>query len=299
MPLINYNFPLVLVMFALLGIGNTILQVSLNPMVTNVISQDKIASSLTLGQFIKAISSFLGPICAAFAASRLGNWKLIFPVYGVVSLLSALWLMSVKIERETILSNNNSFKESFRLLKNTRILLLFLGILMIVGVDVGLNTTIPKLLMVRCNLPLDKAGLGTSLYFAARTIGAFFGALILVKNPVQKVFPISMVLAILAYIVLISSSGLTVILVAIFLVGIACANVFSMIFSLAIQNMPERTNEVSGLMITGVAGGALVLPVMGMLSDKYGIIGGMFSLLFCLLYVLVASLVTQKKYSSV
>ena len=282
-------------MFALLGIGNTILQVSLNPLITNIISQEKIASSLTLGQFIKAVSSFLGPICAAFAASRLGNWKLIFPVYGAVSLLSALWLLSVKIEKEPVSEKNNSFSGCFGLLKNIHILLLFIGILMIVGVDVGLNTTIPKLLMARCHILLEKAGLGTSLYFAARTIGAFLGAIILVKVRVQKVFPVSMILAIIAYTILISSTGLTAILVAIFLVGMACANIFSIIFSLAIQNMPERTNEISGLMIMGVAGGALVLPIMGILSDKFGIIGGMFFLFICLAYVLVISLLALKK----
>ena len=289
-PLISYNFPLVLIMFALLGIGNTILQVSLNPLVTNIISKDKITSSLTLGQFIKAITSFIGPISAAFAAAQFGNWKIIFPVYGAVSLLSALWLASIKIDKEVVTNKGSSYSECFGLLKNVHILLLFLGILMIVGIDVGLNTTIPKFLMARCHLPLEKAGLGTSLYFAARTLGAFAGALILVKIPSQKVFLLSMLLAIVAFGVLMVSWGLVIILVTIFIVGLACANVFSMIFSLAIQKMPEKTNEISGLMIMGVAGGALVLPVMGAMTDKFGIIGGMLILMICILYVLGCSI---------
>jgi len=293
-PLAHYSFSVVLIAFSLLGIGNTILQVSLNPLVTNVISSEKIPSSLTLGQFIKAIASFLGPIGAGFAAGKLGNWKIIFPVYAAVSLISAIWLASIKIEREKSENKNTSFGQCFSLLKNSYIFILFLGILLIVGIDVGLNTTIPKYLMGKCNLPLEKAGLGTSLYFAARTIGAFIGAIILMKISVRVVFRISAFIAILAYIIMLSFSGLWIILVSIFIVGFSCANIFSMIFSLAIKQMPEHTNEISGLMIMGVAGGALILPLMGVLSDNFGLMSGMLVLLVCLLYILLCSLSIKK-----
>jgi len=179
-------------------------------------------------------------------------------------------------------------------LKNSYIFILFLGILLIVGIDVGLNTTIPKYLMGKCNLPLEKAGLGTSLYFAARTIGAFIGAIILMKISVRVVFRISAFIAILAYIIMLSFSGLWIILVSIFIVGFSCANIFSMIFSLAIKQMPEHTNEISGLMIMGVAGGALILPLMGVLSDNFGLMSGMLVLLVCLLYILLCSLSIKK-----
>ncbi|MDL2282768.1 MFS transporter, partial [Parabacteroides sp. OttesenSCG-928-G06] len=93
LPLFFYDFTCILLAFALLGIGNTILQVSLNPMIAYVVKPDKMTSVLTLGQFVKAISSFLGPIIAAFAASFWGDWKWIFLVYSVTSLLSMLWLL--------------------------------------------------------------------------------------------------------------------------------------------------------------------------------------------------------------
>lgn len=294
-PSINYSFSTALLAFALLGIGNTIIQVALNPLVTNVISGDKIPSSLTLGQFIKAIASFIGPISAAYAAKHFGSWKLIFPVYALVSIISAIWLASVKVEREKSEGKIISFGQCFGLLKNGYILMLFLGILLIVGIDVGLNTTIPKYLNFRCNLPLEKAGLGTSLYFAARTIGTFAGTFILIRIPVKAVFRISATIAILAFGVMLFTTGMWAILTTIFIVGFSCANIFSMIFSLAIQKLPEKTNEISGLMIMGVAGGALVLPFMGILSDKFGQIGGMLVLLACLLYILIFSLTLKKK----
>ncbi|MFR8805389.1 MAG: MFS transporter, partial [Anaerovoracaceae bacterium] len=61
-PVLKYDFAFVLVAFAMLGIGNTMLQVALNPLVTNVVSAEKLTGTITLGQFIKAMSSFLGPI---------------------------------------------------------------------------------------------------------------------------------------------------------------------------------------------------------------------------------------------
>ena len=296
-PSINYSFTSALIAFALLGIGNTIIQVSLNPLVTNVISGEKIASSLTLGQFIKAIASFLGPISAAFAAKEFGNWKLIFPIYAAITVISAIWLASIKVNREPSEDKVISFGQCFGLLKNSYILLLFLGILLIVGVDVGLNTTIPKYLSFKSNLPLEKAGLGTSLYFAARTIGAFLGAIVLMRVPIKTVFRISAIIAIIAFGIMLTTSGLTSILVLIFIVGFACANVFSMIFTLAIRSMPDKTNEISGLMIMGVAGGALILPLMGVLSDAFGMMGSMYVLLACLLYILILTFSLKLSHS--
>lgn len=181
LPLFFYDFACILLAFALLGIGNTILQVSLNPMVANVVSPDRITSVLTLGQFIKSISSFLGPIIAGAAASFWGDWKLIFLVYAVTTLISTIWLIFTIPGKEKLEEAGATFATTLSLFKDKYIVSLFLGILFIVGIDVGLNTTIPKLLMERTGMPVSEAGLGTSLYFAARTIGSFAGAFLLAK----------------------------------------------------------------------------------------------------------------------
>jgi fucose permease len=286
-PLFSYQFPVILVAFALLGIGNTILQVSLNPLLTNVVSKDKLTSSLTLGQFIKAIASFLGPIIASVASGYLGNWKYIFPIFAVVTVLSTIWLLSTPIEEEPLEGKTSSFGECFGLLTDSTILLLFLGILFVVGVDVGLNTTIPKLLKERCALPLDKATLGTSLYFMARTIGAFAGAILLVKISGRKFFIVSIVIALAAMIALLPLTNMWAILVMVFILGLSVANVFSIIFSVALQRKPERANEISGLMIMGVAGGAILPVIMGVVSDiSGGQAGGLIVLLVALGYLL-------------
>jgi len=288
-PLISYSFPMMLVAFGLLGIGNTIIQVSLNPLLTNVVRGDRLTSSLTLGQFIKAIASFLGPILAAVAAGSFGSWKFIFVIFAVVTVLSAIFLIVTPIHEEPVNQSGSSFASSFRLLKDKVILMLFLAIVFVVGVDVGLNTTIPKFLMERCDILLEKAGLGTSLYFIARTVGSFAGAILLVKLSGRKFFIVSMFIAIPALLVMLLIGNLWGILSMVFILGLTVANVFSIIFAAALRRKPERANEISGLLIMGVAGGAVIPLIMGIASDSVGQTGGMAVLLVALGYLLFSA----------
>lgn len=293
LPLFFYDFICILLAFALLGIGNTILQVSLNPMVARVVSPAKVTSILTLGQFIKAISSFLGPIIAGVASSFWGDWKLIFIVYSVTSLLSIVWLVMAIPGKEEGEVQRTSFASTLSLCKDARIRMLFLGILCIVGIDVGLNTTIPKLLMEKLDMPLQEAGLGTSLYFAARTGGAFLGAILLARLSSRPFLRISMLFAILAFIGLLLSDALWLMGAMIVIVGLACSNVFSILFSFALEHKPEQSNEVSALMIMGVSGGALITPCMGGIADAFGQVAGLLLLLVCMLYIGFISLKTR------
>ena len=294
LPLISYSFVMTLIAFGMLGIGNTIIQVSLNPLLTNVVSGNRLTSSLTFGQFIKAIAAFLGPIIAGVAAGSFGNWKYIFVIFAVVTVLSGLWLLATPIHEEPV-NQSSSFSSSFGLLKDRTILLLFLGIVFAVGIDVGLNTTIPKLLMERCNILLEKAGLGTSLYFVARTIGTFVGAILLVKLSARKFFIVSMFIAIPALLTMLMIDNLWGILAMVFIIGLAVANVFSIIFSAALKRKPESANEISGLLIMGVAGGAVLPLIMGIISDSLGQTSGMAFLLVPMSFLLVNAIKLQER----
>lgn len=294
LPVCGYSFPVVLVAFALLGIGNTVLQVTLNPMVAGLISGKALASVLTLGQFLKATSSFLGPLIAGAAAAWWGDWKLIFPVYAVITLVSLLWLWGCVRETAPREMHAAGFSSAVALFKDSYILMLFLGILFIVGIDVGLNTTIPRLLMERTGLPLDEAGLGTSLYFSARTIGTFAGTFLLVRVSSGKFLKMSMLAGIPVFIGLMSFHSLWMIGTMIVLMGLLCANVFSILFSYALRHKPEYDGEISALMIMGVSGGALIPLLMGVLSDGFGLVAGMAVLLLCLLYLVWVAYRTKK-----
>lgn len=289
-PYFFYDFYAVIIAFGLLGIGNTILQVSLNPLVAGIIHSDKLASTLTFGQFIKAISSFLGPIIASAAAKQYGDWKLAFLVFAAVSLLSLLWLYATPIENETATSKNTTtFGQTLSLLKDNLILLLFLGIILIVGIDVGMNTFTPQLLEVRLGLSGDDAALGSSLYFAARTIGAFLGTFLLLKCKPASFLRLNMIVAILAFALLMFATQQWLLLTAVVLVGFTCANVFSIIFTVALQNKPQQLNEISSLLIMGVAGGAIVTPIAGLLSKHVGLAASFGLLMLCGVYILFLS----------
>lgn len=294
LPLFIYDFTSVLLAFTLLGIGNTILQVSLNPMVSQVVSEGKLTSVLTLGQFIKAISSFCGPIIAGASAALLGDWKFIFIIYSLVSVLSMLWMYFAvpNMKDEHVVSS--SFSSTIKLFKDKYVLFLFLGILFIVGIDVGLNTSIPKLLIEKTGMSLTEAGLGISLYFAARTIGAFAGALLLARYSSIKFLKYTMAGAIVCFLLLLLMNNLWVLFAMITMIGLACANVFSILFASALQHKPERANEISALMIMGVSGGALVMPIMGYLSDSISQVAGVSILLICLIYLFFLSFRLKK-----
>lgn len=282
-PVFAYGYGMMLVAFALLGIGNTVLQVSLNPMAASVVAPDRISSVLTWGQFIKAASSLLGPIAAGVAASVFMDWKLVFAALGAVTVLSALWMWLAVPQNEAGESTPSSFGSTLRLFADGFLLLCFLSIVCIVGVDVGLNTTIPQILMTRTDLSLAEAGLGTSLYFAARMGGTFVGALLLTRVAPRAFLKWSVVLALIAFALLMTAHSLWLLTAAVALVGLACANVFPIVFALALERRPDEGNEVAALMIIGVAGGALIPPVMGLVSDMAGLVGGLAVLPLCML----------------
>ena len=269
-PILKYDFVCILVAFAMLGVGNTILQVALNPLVSSVVSSDKLTGTLTLGQFTKAVSSFLGPILAAMFAGSAFGWKAVFPTYSIITFLAMVWLALSPIQEQMVERSEISFGRTFSLLKDKYIVLFFVGILVLVGVDVGMGITFPKLLQERCSLPLEKAGLGNSVYFLARTVGAFLGGLILMKYPAGKLVTASSLVALAALVGLIFSKNLVTVLVFVALFGLGYANLFSIIFSISMLKVPQKTNEVSALLIVGVCGGAIIPPVLGVVTDSFG-----------------------------
>lgn len=290
-PFIQYSYVTCLVAFAILGIGNTILQVSLNPLVANLVSGKGLTSALSAGQFVKAISSALGPIIAIWAGAHLGGWQMIFPIYAAITLISSVWLLMTDVPKEQNQQSNTSLLKVLALLGDKKILLLFGGIFFVVGVDVGMNMTAPKLLAERCGMAVEDAGYGSTIYFIFRTIGAFLGAIILAKFSGARVFQISIVGAIAAAAVLYFAQDATTIYIAIGAIGLLIANVFSIIFSVAIQHLPNKANEVSGLMVMGVSGGAVLPWLMGKASDSVGLqTGAVIVLGLCMVYLLATAL---------
>ena len=265
-----YTFPVMLVSFCLLGIGNTLMQVSLNPLITCVVSGEKLASTLTFGQFIKAIASFVAPLIASWASVKYQSWLPLCLIFLVFAIIAVFYLGGTKIEEEIPKDKSSNFFDCIKLLGNGTVLLLFLGIVAHVGIDVGVNTCAPKIIMERLALPLEKAGIATSIYFLFRTLGCFSGSFILAKFPLKNFFAISVACMVLSMLGLFFAHSLVGLYIAIALVGFGNSNIFSMVFSRALLFLPEKNNELSGLMIMGLIGGTIFPLLMGILSDALG-----------------------------
>ena len=298
-----------LVGYAALGIGNAILQVSENPLIKNVVTDEKIlTSSLTAGQVVKAVSSFCGPFIMLFAVNVLGGgdpqrWYLAFPVLGVITLLSALWLWLSPIPRESAPATipaaatagpvasvpdvSTSGLQTFALLKNPTILLLFFGIFFAVAIDVGTNFVSSKVMISRYGWSVTEAGMAPQVYFISRTVGAFLGVFLMTKIADMTYFRLNIVTCILvilslAFVQLPDAWALA----QIGAIGFLCSCIFPIIYSMAVQAEPQKANLISGLMITAVAGGGAATPFIGFATDLAGTItAGICVLLLCAAYL--------------
>lgn len=271
-PVFSDAYLVMLISFSLLGIGNALMQTSLNPLLSNIVSGNKLASSLTFGQFVKAIASFLAPYIAMWGATQaipsagLG-WRVLFPVYMVIAVAAILLLGATSIEEKKEEGRPSTFGECLALLGKPFILLCFIGIMCHVGIDVGTNTTAPKILMERLGMTLSEAGFATSLYFIFRTAGCFSGAFILRKVSSRLFFGFSVLLMLVAMVGLFVFQSKEMIYACIALIGFGNSNIFPVIFSQALLSMPNKQNEVSGLMIMGLFGGTIFPLLMGVASD--------------------------------
>ncbi|MRR23015.1 MFS transporter, partial [bacterium] len=185
---------------------------------------------------------------------------------------------------------------AFRLLGNSYMLMMVLSIFLVVGIDVGFNYFSGKYLTARFGFEEVTAQSGRSIYFLGRMLGTFAGALILTKLASTKGLLYSAILSIVTIllIMIIPASKLAA-WILVFLIGLGVANIFPLIFSLTVQRYPERSNEISGLMMMAISGGALIPPVIGLVSDSLGVVPGMGVLLLCAAYLLVVAWVIVRK----
>ncbi|PTL33664.1 MFS transporter [Prevotella sp. oral taxon 376] len=298
LPIFTENFTVMLISFSLLGIGNTLMQTSLNPLVSEVIKGGHLASTLTFGQFVKAIASFMAPYIAMWGASAsipsFGlEWRVLFPIYMLIGIIASLLLMTAPIEQEKIdpemlagQSVATQFLNSFKLLEKPIVLLSFFGIMCHVGIDVGTNTTAPKILIEKLGMTLNDAAFATSLYFIFRTIGCLTGSYFLRVMSSKVFFIVSVMMIGLGMVGLLFGTSQSVLYAAIALVGYGNSNVFSIVLTQALLELPEKKNEVSGLMIMGLFGGTVFPLLMGVASDAIGQMGAVLVMTVGVIYLL-------------
>lgn len=294
LPFIHYSFGMMFASFILLGIGNTVIQVSANPLLQDVTPSEKLASYMSTSQFVKAIISFSGPIIATFLARSFGDWKLVFAVYGVTSLLAAFWLSMTPITESKPDRKPASFASCFGLLKNRFVALMALSIFLIVGAEVAINTNIANILIAKYGLTMETAAIGISFFFAGETISRFLGAIILNWIKPRLFLLLITLLSLAGVLGVFFAPSNTIAFASIFVIGLGAGNMFPIIFSLALEKMPERANEISGLLIMAVSGGAVIPLVMGFVSTTFGPIVSISVIGVCMLYIFWVSLYVRK-----
>jgi fucose permease len=288
-PIVAYNYYGMLASFTLLGIGNTIIQVSSNPLMQDVSPKDKLSRNLTFSQFVKAIAGMLGPFIAAYCAVRFGNWTLVYWVYLIICIITIIWLKSTCIP-EAGNEGRASIINTLKLLGDKKVALLVLGTFLMVGFDVGMNTNIVNYLRESFTVSQEEGSVGISIYFAALMIGRFLSAIILNKMKGNKMLLYCAVLSVASFALLYFMPNFILGQIAIFCIGLFTAAIFPLIFSAGLQYIPERANELSGLMIMSVCGGGIIPPVVGFINDISGLMTALLLLGLCLVYIIYLTL---------
>jgi len=302
LPLFGNNLPVILVAFSVMGIGNTIIQVSANPLLVDVVPSGKASSFMSFSQFLKSIGSMGGPFVAAvigpWIAHLLGDnsagaWRYGLYLFGVVSILSWLWLASVHVEETRSEEHKATLSSCLKLLNNKFVLMMVMGIFLVVGIDVAMNSNIGTFLEQKLGIDAETAKYGKSLYFFAKMIGTFAGAILLIKLPARGFMIGSSLLALLSLIALAFAPNATAAWIIIFIISLGVSNIFPLIFSITVGRLPERANEISGLMMMMISGGAIVPFLVGLTMSTW-LSGGVFVLAACALYLLMTGFYISK-----
>ncbi|MDE3743177.1 MFS transporter [Maribacter polysaccharolyticus] len=294
-PFIYYSFAVILIAFVFMGIGNTIVQVAASPLLQEVTPKEKLSSFLSLSQFMKAITSLTGPIIATYMAITYDKWILVFAVYAIISLVNVLWLSATKIDESIKSETPATFASCMKLLTNKFVLAMVIAIFLIVGADVGMNSNIQGFLMKLHGLTLENASYGISVYFTALMISRFVGAILLQFLKPVFFLVTTTVLALVGTLMIMLSATEMMAYIGIFIVGLGAGNLFPLIFSIAINKMPSRSNEISGLLIMAIVGGAVIPPIMGFVSSSFGIMGSLIVLVACFAYMLIIPFTAKSK----
>lgn len=270
--------------FGILGLGNTFVQVAMNPLLATIVPPEKMTSYLTLGQIFRNVAILLvGPLATLFIA-LCGEWRWLLPVYSLLTLANIVWLSFVRIP-ELKAEKTVSIKECFRLLKNSKVLLSVIGIGCFIAGDVGVNFVAGQLIDTSSSI-LTSTG-----FYVCRIIGTIVGVGVLMRYSDVKYLRWNMSAALLLCLVLLFTRSQVAIYLAMGVMGFAMSCVFATFYAVATKAAPDKANEISGLSIMAISAGAVSCPICGKLISAFGDNShfGMLFVIVCVLYMLWAS----------
>ncbi len=294
----NMKFLVLLASIFLLGAGATTLQVVGNPIMRDVSAEGAYSRNLSLAQAIKAVGSSLGFLLPPIAVAAFGlGWPLLFPIYaGIIAITLAACLPLQVNEAKAPDAKPVTFGSCFALLgANPFVLKMVLGIFLYVGAEVCFSSGVP--LLVRDRFGITGFGLWVSwaLFFLPILVGRFAGAVVMKWMAPKKFLVATAVISVAGILCVLSGARLLTFAGAV-LTGLGFANIFPLIFSITIDAEPRHSNEISGLMVTAIVGGAILPPVMGLAADAAGSVQlGFLVPLAALLYIVWLALANLRR----
>jgi MFS transporter, FHS family, L-fucose permease len=293
------SFLRLILTMVLVGAGAASLQVAGNPIMQDISAKGKLARNLVFGQFVKALGSLSGPIIPVVAAMYFGaSWRVIFPVYSAALLVAILAATTLRIRRHQSSSKVATPRSCLNLLRNGYVLSMTVAIFLYVGAEVCVSASIPLLLKEQFSVDITKVGLlGTGLFFTALTLGRLFGGLILNWIAPWKFLNLSCAIS-LAGLFGLFAPVKSIAVGSLVLAGVGFANIFPLVFSAALERMPNRTSEISGLMVTAIVGGAFLPPLMGLVADHTSVRAGFLVPISAIAYVYTTALRTSRDSKS-
>jgi MFS transporter, FHS family, L-fucose permease len=294
-PFLMYSYTNLLIGFVLLGIGNTILQVSANPLLIDVVPEKRKASFLSYSQFVKSIGSMIAPYVATWFATKYGDWKLAFLTFGIVSLVTAIWLHFTVINESKNTEERASFGSVLKLLSQSYVVVMVLCIFFVVGLDVGINAVSGQFLISKFNMDLEPASQGRSLYFFGKMLGTFAGGVFLSKVDSKKFLLYSTVATTICVLLFIWSPSSVIALGMMFIIGLVASVIFPLVFTLLADRFSIKLNEISGLIVMAICGGAFIPPIAGKIADISTVELSLYVFVACGVYMIFASLFALKQ----
>jgi MFS transporter, FHS family, L-fucose permease len=292
------QFYKILAAILLLGAGGSILQVAGNPFMRDVSDEGHYSKNLSLAQAFITIGSSMGFLLPPVMLYAFGlDWSVIFPMYSCIAIISLVWLSSFRIvEKKNSDDHHASFKSCFRLLRNPYVFLMVFGVFIYCGIEICMSSHVPLLLKGRYNISVEKMGLliSWSLFYLPILAGRFLGSFIMSRIAPKRLLLITGFTALIG-ILLIFCNSFILTLIGVFLTGLGFANIFPLLFSITIESMPEYTNELSGLMVSSIAGGAIIPPIMGMIADNTSILFAFIVPLCCISYLIFVAIINNRK----
>jgi len=303
------NFPVAMVSLFLIGLGMAMLQVAINPLLRVAGGEEHFAFTSVLGQLVFGLASFLSPQVYTYLVKNLQSysgeenvvikalakvvpadlpWISLYWVFTVVTIVMILIIASVRFPKVELKEDERAgAKETYKhLFKNKIVILYFLGIFAYVGSEQGVANWISKFLLIYHRYDPQTVGADTVSYFwGLLTAGCLLGLLMLKIFDSRKILIWFTGAALISLTFALFGSG-KVALFAFPLVGFFASVMWSVIFSLALNSVKKHHGSFSGILCTGIIGGAIVPLIIGWLGDLFGLRLGMTFLYLTLGYIL-------------